>query len=239
MKKLLIGCVAAVMVVAMVSIASAQMGKDPTQAVMEKITRIMNQQSLSAKVIMVLPAGSGTKIPQMEYLMWMNKGKSRVEMDMARMMAAAGAGKGGMPPGMGKMVTITRPDIKVIYMVMPEMNAYAEMAIPDASAGDPASVKVDRKSLGNEKVDSYNCEKMLNTATTKDGKKTEVTTWEAKELGGLPVKSEVETPQGKITMLFKDVKKETPAASLFEPPAGATKHNSMQEMMMSGMMKSL
>jgi hypothetical protein len=38
-------------------------------------------------------------------------------------------------------------------------------------------------------------------------------------------------------MMFKDIKTDAPDASMFEPPRGATKHASMQAMMMSGMMK--
>ena len=67
--------------------------------------------------------------------------------------------------------------------------------------------------------------------------KTEVLTWEAKELKGMPIKMESETPEGKMTMMFKDIKTDAPDASMFEPPRGATKHASMQAMMMSGMMK--
>lgn len=94
-----------------------------------------------------------------------------------------------------------------------------------------------RKVEGSEKVDKYECEKVRNTVTASDGTKTEVLTWEAKSLKGLPIKMETETPEGKMTMLFKDIKTGVPDAALFEPPKGATKYASVQEMMMSGMMK--
>ena len=118
---------------------------------------------------------------------------------------------------------------------MPGLKAYAEMAIPDASAGKGEAAKIDRKEEGTEKVDSYNCEKVRNTVTQPDGKTQVVMTWEAKELKGMPVKVEVDMPQGKATMQYKDIKTDKLADSLFEPPAGYTRHNSMQEMIMSGM----
>lgn len=213
-------------------------GNDPTAAAMERIQKIMSKQSLSAKVVMtVTGAKRGGKMPPMEFQMYLSKGKSRMEMDYAKMAAAGGAGAGEMPPGMDKMVSITRPDKKVVYMVIPGLKAYCEMPIPDAAAEKGETPKVERKVLGPETIEKYACEKVLNTVTAADGTRTEVTTWEAKELGGLPVKMETETPDGKMTMVFKDISKAAPADSLFEPPAGATKYASMQEMMMSGMMK--
>jgi hypothetical protein len=240
MKKVLIGVSTAVLIASMSGIASAQMGASPTSAAMERLGKILSQQSLTARVVVIPPAGSDTKMPQVEVLMTMSKGKQRVEMDMSKMMGAAAAGKGGMPPGMGKMVTITRPDKKLIYQIMPDLNAYCEMPIPEASAATSGEApKIERKDEGSEMVDKYKCEKVLVTVTTKDGTKTEAMTWEAKEFGGLPIKIETETPKGKVTMLLKDIKTDTPDASLFEPPAGATKHASMQEMMMSVMMQNM
>jgi hypothetical protein len=237
MKKLLIGVSAAFLIVSMSGIASAQGKGNPASIAMDKISKILSQQSLTARVVMVPPAKSAdSKGPQVEFLMMMSKGKSRMEMDMAKMMGSGHEGKSGMP-GLGKMVTIARPDKKMVYQVMPDLNAYCEMPISDASAGSADSVKIDRKVEGTEIVNKYTCQKVRTTVTTKDGTKTEVMTWEAKEFGGLPIKMETETPDGKMTMLFKDIKTDTPAASLFEPPAGAKKYASMQEMMMSSMMK--
>jgi outer membrane lipoprotein-sorting protein len=239
MKKLLIGVTTAALIVSMSGVASAQGRSNPASAAMDKISKILNQQSLTARVVATVPTTGESKVPQIEFLMTMSKGKSRIEMDMGKMMGAASGGKSTMPAGMGKMVTITRPDKKVIYQVMPDLNAYCEMQIPDATAGKAEVPKMDRKVQGTEMVDKYKCQKVLTTVTTKDGTTVDIMTWEAKEFGGMPIKMETDTPQGKMTMLFKDIKTDTPAASLFEPPAGATKHASMQEMMMSAMMQNM
>jgi len=211
---------------------------------MERIWKVMNQQSFEAKIVMTVTPGKTSEAASpshnpgpMDMLMTMSEGKSRVEMDFSRMMGGVAAGKGGMPPGLDKMVTISRPDKKVIYQVVPGLSAYCEMPIPDVSAGKSAPSKIDRTVEGNEKVQSYNCEKVRNTITTADGKTVTVLTWEAKELKGFPVKMETETPEGRMTMLFQDIKTTKPPRSVFEPPEGYTKYGSMQELMMSGMMK--
>lgn len=235
MKKLLFGVMAAALSFSITGIATAQnQAASPAAAGMERLQKIMADQSLQARVVMTLSgSGKAEEMGPMEFVMMMSKGKSRMEMDMAKM----AGGAGGLPAGMDKMVNISRPDKKVVYMVMPGLNAYSETAIPDAAGQKGEAPKVVRKVEGSEKVDKYECEKVRNTVTASDGTKTEVLTWEAKSLKGLPIKMETETPEGKMTMLFKDIKTGVPDAALFEPPKGATKYASVQEMMMSGMMK--
>jgi len=237
MKKIMIGLLVA-MVAPVLVMAAGNDPSSPASTAMEKLQKVMSKQSLTAKVVMTMTGSArSAKAGSMEFQMTLSKGKSRMDMDMGKMAAASGAPAGSMPPGLDKMVMISRPDKKVVYNVMPGLNAYAEIAIPDAKATGAEAPKVDRKVLGTEKVDKYNCEKVLNTVTAKDGTKTEVTTWEARELKGMPVKVVTTTAEGTATMLFRDISTATPADSLFEPPAGATKYGSMQEMMMSGMMK--
>jgi len=237
MKKIMIGLLAT-MVVPFLVMASDRDPSAPAATAMEKLQKVMSQQSLTAKVVMTMTGSArASKTGPMEFQMAISKGKTRMDMDIGKMASAAGAKAGEMPPGLDKMVMISRPDKKVVYHVMPGLKAYAEIAIPDSKASGSEAPKLDRKVLGTEKVDKYDCEKVLNTATAKDGTKTEVTTWEAKELKGMPVKVVTTTSDGTATMLFQDIKTATPADSLFEPPADATKYGSVQEMMMSGMMK--
>ena len=235
MKTLLRGGVAALFLVSapLATLAFGQrQGGDPTSDAMEKLASIFAQKAFSATAVMTTP-GSGMN---MEFNMAMSGGKTRVEMDMAKMMGASGGA--GMPPGMDKIINITIPAKKVIYQIIPGMKGYYEMPIPDKSAaGAVADAKVVRKSQGMETVEGYACEKMLTTVTATDGTKTEITTWEAKALNGIPVKTEIPTPDGKMTMLYKNIKTSKPADSLFEIPAGLKKYGSMQELMMSGMMQ--
>jgi len=239
MNTLLRGGVAALLLVSTPLVTFAfgpRQGSDPTSDAMGKLANIFARKAFSATAVMTTPGGASGRGMNMEFAMFMSGGKTRVEMDMAKMMGATGGA--GMPPGMDKIINITIPAKKVIYQIIPGMKGYYEMPIPDGTASAPgAEAKVVRKSQGVDTVEGYVCEKMLTTITSADGTKTEITTWEAKALNGIPVKTEIPTSDGKMTMLYKDIKTSKPADSLFEVPAGLKKYGSMQELMMSGMMQ--
>jgi hypothetical protein len=234
MKTLLRGGAAALLLVSAPLATFAfgpKQGGDPTSDAMGKLANIFSQKAFSATAVMTTPGSA----MNMEFAMAMSGGKTRVEMDMSKMMGASG---GAGIPGMDKIINITLPAKKVIYQIIPGMKGYCEMPILDGSATTAgAEAKVVRKSQGMETVEGYACEKMLTTVTSADGTKTDITTWEAKPLGGIPVKTEIPTPDGKMTMLYKNIKTGKPADSLFEIPAGLKKYGSMQELMMSGMMQ--
>lgn len=234
MKRVFIGLSAAVMMLSVPAFAAPPGGGNPAQSAMERIYRFMSQ-SFSARAEMTIDSPEHKMPGPMEFALTMSQGKSRMEIDMDKMVAAAG-GKGGDMPGMGKMITISRPDRKVVYQVMPALKGYAEMPISDAAGKGDKEPKVDRKVEGAETVEGYDCERVRNTVTLDDGTTVASLTWEAKELKGLPVKVQTATPEGTVTMVFKDIKTSKPADSLFEPPTGLTKYNSFQELMMSGMM---
>lgn len=239
MKTMRTGIGMAALLVSMSSLVSAQEPSGSASTALSKFQQIWGQKTMSARVVMTASGSerAGNMGP-MEFDVKMSKGNVRMEMDMAKMAAGAGGGsEKGMPPGMGKMITITRPDKKVIYQVMPEMNAYYEMPLTNTASEKAEAAKIARKVEGSEKVDTYTCDKIRNTITTPEGTQSDVMTWEAKELSGLPVKVEMTTSHGTLTMLYKDIKTDAIAASLFEPPTGATKYGSMQELMMQNMMK--
>lgn len=234
MKKLLFGMSLAVILVSLPAMAQGP-GSDPVGKAMGKIADLLAKSSFSAKALMTI-SGAKQKMPEMEFEMVTSEGKTRIEIDFTKMMASAGGEAEGMP-AMGKMVTISLPAKKMAYQIMTVMKAYCETPIPDAADGSAETPKVVRKVEGKETVEGYDCEKVRNTITTKDGTTVEVFSWEAKKLDGIPVKTETKTPEGTFTMTFKDIKTGKPPASAFEIPAGFTKYNSMQEMMMQGIMK--
>ncbi len=171
-------------------------------------------------------------------------GKSRFEMNMSEMQGSP------MPPsavehmkamGMDTMVSISRPDLKLSYIVYPGLNSYAVMTPPDASSASasPDDFKVETEKLGNETVEGHDCVKNKVTVTDKDGNKHESTVWNATDLKGFPVKI-VTTEQGSNgTMLFKNISFDKPAAGMFEPPTGFTKYDNVQAMMQTEMMKKM
>ena len=86
-------------------------------------------------------------------------------------------------------------------------------------------------------MDGHSCVKNKVIVTDKEDKKHEFTVWNATDLKKFPVK--VETIQGgkNVVILYKDVKFEKPADSLFEPPADFKRYESMGAMMQQEMMK--
>jgi hypothetical protein len=169
------------------------------------------------------------------------EGKFRFEMDMAQIKGGHMSPQGAeqmKQMGMDKMVTISRPDKKVTYMVYPNLEAYAEMAIQNSEAAAPAAdFKLETTQLGKETVDGHPCVKNKVVMTDKEGNKHESTVWDATDLKNFPIKIE-STEQGhKATMLFTDVKLAKPDASLFDPPTGYKHYDNMQQMMQQEMMK--
>jgi len=191
------------------------------------------------------------------------EGKSRFEMDLTQM-------KGGnLPPqaaeqmkqmGMDKMVVISRPDKKISYMIYPNLEAYAEMAMQNPDAAAPATnFKLETTELGKETLDGHPCVKNKTVVTDDKGNKHESIVWNATDLKNFPikiettgqfskttaqiedeklVKTETTSEQGrKATMLFKDVKLAKPDAGLFDPPANYKHYDNLQQMMQQEMMK--
>ena len=168
-------------------------------------------------------------------------GKSRFEMNLSEMQntnmpAEATAMMKSM--GMDTLISISRPDKKLVYIVYPGLSSYAEMPPSDKSAStDAADYKVETKELGREAVEGHNCVKNQVTVTEKDGTIHESTVWNAADLQNFPVKI-VTTEQGQLsTMLFKRIAFTPPAADTFEVPTGFTKYASVQSMMQAEMMK--
>lgn len=167
-------------------------------------------------------------------------GKSRFEMDVAK---AAGSRMSQQQiatmqsMGMGTMVFISRPDLKLSRIVYPGMNAYVETSTADDSSAPADSYKTDITKLGEETVDGHPCVKNKVTVTDDKGKSYESTVWDATDMKNFPIKTEQSEGGMTITMKFKDIKLDKVAADKFEAPSGATKYDSMNAMMQQEMMK--
>jgi hypothetical protein len=216
------------------AVAGPGAGKDNNPA--SVFAKLWAKQSFTATATFSFEGGQnpGMMPGGMEMKLAVSGGRSRMDIDMSKMAVGGGAGPAGMMPGLEKMTTITFPDKKMMYQIMPGLKAYCEMAIPDSTGDSKENApKIERKVEGAEKIGDYSCEKVRNTITAK-GEESTIITWEAKELGGIAVKMVADIPAGgKMTMLLKNIKTEKPDESLFAPPSGYTKYNSMQEMMMS------
>jgi len=170
-----------------------------------------------------------------------DKGNSRFEMNMADM-------KGGnITPdtvaqmksmGMDRMISISQKDKKAVYVIYPNAQAYVEVASADSDSGATNSdAKMETTELGKETVDGHPCVKNKDVITDQQGTKHEFTVWNATDLKNFPIKIEINEQGNDITQSFRNVNFSKPDASLFNPPAGCTKYDSMQEMMQAVVMK--
>lgn len=166
--------------------------------------------------------------------------KSRFEMDLSQATGGdlpAGAAEQMKQMGMDKTTVISRPDKQISYLIYPGLNAYTEMPIKDTEAVSEQDLKVETTELGKEKIDGHDCVKNKLVVISKSGKTNEATVWNATDLKKFPVKLETTDRGNTVTMRFKDVKFEPPAAAQFEPPADFKKYDSMMALMQQEMMK--
>ena len=157
---------------------------------------------------------------------------------------------------MQDIYTITDSGTQKTIMVNPQSKTYYEQVQQKRgeapSVHDP-NVVMEKKKLGSETVDGHPCIKSEMTFYNKDTptQKFKGTIWEAQDLGGLPIRTEiiVEAMQkaggsGKMVSEMKEIKVGGATASMFEVPKDYKKVNSMPELMgmggdMQNMMKQM
>jgi hypothetical protein len=77
---------------------------------------------------------------------------------------------------------------------------------------------INRSPAGTDTVDGHSCKVENLTVTTHNGQPTKMKVWEAEDLKGFPVKIEMQSSRGPITIEYKDVSFAQPDASLFAHP---------------------
>jgi len=149
------------------------------------------------------------------------KGKVYVGRDRWRMEMIDPTGK--------KMITISRADKGVSYVLMPEDKTYMESTMRgsegqmmmDLSKKFPG--EIERKKIGKETVSGIPCDKykFVTKFATPMGEPTTLTVYTWVSQDGIPVKSE--TPDGSMSSLLTNIKRGKQPAALFEIPAGYKK----------------
>lgn len=137
-----------------------------------------------------------------------------------------------MQSGPEKTVNITDSEAKKVWVLIPDQKMYMEMQpTPEMAAVNQKKEELDQsadmKLLGTEKVEGYECEKIL--YTFKDKSMGVMTQWVARELN-YPIRILYEGQQGKMTVDYKNIKKGGVSDSMFSVPAD------YQKMSMPGMM---
>lgn len=148
--------------------------------------------------------------------------KMRMDMDMSRMVK----GDSGSP--LSNMIMIERGDKKTGYTLYPNAQRYVIHTEKDSTDEKPV---IEKTMLGSEMIGKYRTDKYKVKIIYKDGKVEEGFVWNARDLKGMTIKSEVENNEYRITTELRNIILKTPAASLFEIPAGYAEAKNFMEVM--------
>lgn len=119
----------------------------------------------------------------------------------------------------GAVITITRMDQKLVWMLMPTEKMYMEQGLRQDSVvpnSEPSTDELSRTLLGSETVNGYLTNKYRVIVRTEKGKSA-VLLWLAAD-SALPVKMAAE--DGKWIQEYRNIKAGEPEGALFEIPAG-------------------
>jgi len=182
------------------------------------------KRDFSAIVLSTTVGKTNSETYKMEMPLAIAGNKMRMDMDMSRMM------KGEEQSPMSKMVVIQRGDKKTGYTLYPNSQRY--MVHTEKAASDERPT-VEKTKVGSEVIDKHPTDKFKVKIIYKDGKSEEGFIWNAKDLDGMTIRSEVENKDFKITTEIRNIVLKTPSPSLFEIPAGYTESKNFMELMMA------
>lgn len=228
--------------------AHAQMDAGGGSAMNDAMTKIFGTNlDFSANISTSVQMMPQNQTVAMSGKIYVASGDSRTEMDMTKMTGSA------IPPqaiaqmsamGMGQMVSISLASTKTTYLIYPGLKAFVKMQAPATASTN--NVKTDMVELGKETLDGHPCVKKQFTITdAQSGQHITATTWNATDLGGIPIQMQIATPgkdDGSLnntTMHFTDISLSKPAGSLFIAPSGFTAYSDPQTMIQTEMMKKM
>lgn len=128
--------------------------------------------------------------------------------------------------GLAHVISVIRPDKKLLYIIYPDHEAVLSQALPD----DGPAPKAQRTDQGKETIDGHPCIKHKVVLTDAQGKRVEATTWNASDLKGFPVQIQTRDQDTTSVMRFRQVQLAKPEAKKFDVPAGYTQYASQQEL---------
>ena len=163
----------------------------------------------------------------MEAPLWVTGRKMKMDLDMTGMSQAAGA-QGAEQLPLGRMMIITRGDRKTGYTLYPNVKKYLVHTEGGERGERP---KVEKTKVGSETIDGHSCDKFKVTVTYRNGKAEEGFIWNARDLGGMTIRSEVETKDVKVTTDLRNIVLKASPPTVFEIPAGYTQAKDVMELM--------
>lgn len=192
-----------------------------------------DNQVFTARLEMETGATAGKKAVTIPGKLSFDNGKSRFEMNLAEIRGGdlpAGAAMEMKALGMDEIVSISLPEKQTTYAIYPNLKSYLEIPLPAAATIVDKQAKTEIVELGKEDMEGYPCIKNQVTLTATNKSKQVSVVWNAPALKNFPVRIDLQTADGKVTLRFRDVKFAPPSAGSFAAPAGFTKYASGPEM---------
>jgi hypothetical protein len=160
--------------------------------------------------------------------------KIRVEVDLAEI-----RGRSGLVPdaaqmkelGLDRVVSITRPDRKRMYLVYPGKRAYVAVELPKEQLDVAARTQIQAVDLGRDQLDGHQCIKSRALVTDPNGMTREVLVWKALDLNAFPIQIQTTEFTTIVQVRFSDVGLTKPDAKQFEPPAGYTRFDDLEKLL--------
>jgi hypothetical protein len=122
----------------------------------------------------------------------------------------------------GQTITIVRPDLKVVWVILPRQGSYLEMPLTKKLPGQFIQIPpqaLGKRLVGQERVNGYDAEKY--EVSVPVGRSLEKQTyWVAVKLG-LPIK--MECPDRRFSLEYKSIREEKVPDQRFNLPPGLQK----------------
>jgi hypothetical protein len=139
--------------------------------------------------------------------------------------------------GFSQVISIIRPDKKLIYVIYPDQKSVLTMPMPKADAeAAEKTPKIEKTALGNEIIDGHSCVKNKVIVSDDKGQMLEAITWNAADLKNFPVQIQTKENGNTTVVRYKQIQIVKPAANQFEAPEGYTQYEDMMDLM-RGVMK--
>jgi hypothetical protein len=140
----------------------------------------------------------------------------------------------GIPPGLDRLgldrvIVLAFPEKKQVFLLCPGLRAYCE-APSGAITAAGAAARTYRSDLGKETIDGHPCLKKSVTVTGANFQGAKAIRWEATDMKGFPIKSEVRSGADTILVKFANVKLQRSGSSLFMIPAGYERYETFQDL---------
>ena len=140
------------------------------------------------------------------------------------------SGAQGMPPAMSSVVMIHRGDEKRTYSLYTNKKKY--MVSDETDEGYYDEPDVAKTFVAKETIDGHPTEKYKITITYQGQETQEGFIWNATDLDGMTIRSEIDNAAVKMTSTLTGIVMGTPPADLFEVPVDYTETNNFLEIVM-------